>query len=253
MTLIVQLKQAQQAAGVAEPNMIINSQSDQVDIWDDLAFDPVTNNNAEFTADPGITNPAASSESGKKNEIIGPVTIENQTIALPSNGNTSLVYRDLEISHRISIAEEQLNHIRNLIAEKSFQFSHVIRISHRKGVTTRSRALVKRLNNQIAEHGQMYTRCRASLLLLNADESIMTRFKVLTPSDINASTIVINPNAPGSTRISLSWIWQTAARHVLSFTGTSSDIAEMMDSSQTHVIDHSSLLECTLMSLRYID
>ena len=246
MTLIVQLKQAQHAAGVAEPNTIIDTQSDLFDIWDDLAFDPVTSYDAELIAEPGNTNPSASSQSGKKKEM-GPVTIEDQSIALPSNGNTSLVYRDLEIAHRASIAEDQLNHIRNLIAEKSFQYSHVIRVSPRKGVTTRSRALVKRLNNQIAEHGRMYTRCRTCLLLLEADESILTRFKLLTPADINASTIIINPNEPGSTRISLSWIWQTSARHVLSFNGTSSNMADRSEDSQSDADDHTSLLECKLL------
>ena len=39
--LMVQLKQAQQTAGVAEPNLAIISQSHSVNVWDDLTFDPV--------------------------------------------------------------------------------------------------------------------------------------------------------------------------------------------------------------------
>ena len=50
------------------------------------------------------------------------------------------------------MASEQLHHIQNLIAEKSFQFSHLIRVSPHKAVTTRARAAVKKLNDQIAEH-----------------------------------------------------------------------------------------------------
>jgi hypothetical protein len=61
---------------------------------------------------------------------------------------------------------------------------------------------------------------------------------MLNPSDIAASTIVINPNDPGSTRISLSWIWQTSARHILAFS------AEQNDNPVTNADDQNSLLEC---------
>ncbi|KAF8802066.1 hypothetical protein BYT27DRAFT_7008681, partial [Phlegmacium glaucopus] len=38
-------------------------------------------------------------------------------------------------------------------------------------------------------------------------------FKVLTPADVKASTAIMNPNEPGSTRLTLSWLWQTAGGH----------------------------------------
>lgn len=135
-------------------------------------------------------------------------------IAIPSNGNTSNIHRDLEISHRISFAKEQLNIIRNLIAEKSFQFSHVIKVSPRKSITTRSRAAIRKLNNEIAERCRMYTRCRGSLFILGAENPILTSLKVLTPQDVTASTAILKPNEPGSTRIKLSWIWQSSSRHL---------------------------------------
>lgn len=207
-----------------------------MDVWDDLAFDAVeigaetiqvADVNSSTSED--ITSPA-STNSGQS------IMIEEQIIVLPSNGNTSHVHRELELSHRVSIAEEQLNHIRNLIAEKSFQFSHVIRVSPRKGVATRARALVKRLNNQIAEHCRMYARCRSCMDILGAEDSILSKFQILKPVDIAGSTVVLNPNEPGSTGIKLSWIWQTSARHFLTF----SDAEVSAD-------DPASLLECVFL------
>jgi hypothetical protein len=239
-SLILQLNHTQREAGVAEPNSAINSQSFSSDIWDDLAFDPIPMQSSEIPSPTSVPPlPSAASHTGSnRSEHVGPLPIEDFLIPLPSNGNASLVYRDLEISHRISMADDQLNHIRNLIAEKSFQFSHVIRVSPRKGVATRSRAAVKKLNNEIAEYCRMYSRCRSSLITLGADDSVLSRYQMLNPSDIAASTIVINPNDPGSTRISLSWIWQTSARHILAFS------AEQNDNPVTNADDQNSLLEC---------
>ncbi|KAF8815455.1 hypothetical protein BYT27DRAFT_7079950 [Phlegmacium glaucopus] len=150
---------------------------------------------------------------------IGPLPIEEQLLCLPSNGNVSAVHCELELSHRISLADHYLNGLWNLIAEKSFQFSHVICVSPRKGVTTRSRASVKKLNLDIAVHCHMYARCRPRLIALGADAATQSRLRVLTIGDVQASTAVINPNEPGSTKLKLSWIWQTAGGHRLGLTG----------------------------------
>jgi hypothetical protein len=246
--LLLQLKQIQQTAGVAEPNTTIltTSQTDTNDVWDSLAFDPVLSD-ADNSPD------ETSASLPKTPNPIGQLPIEDQIIALPSNGNTSHIYRGLEITHRMSLADEQLNQIRNLIAEKSFQFSHVIRVSPRKGVTTRARAVVRKLNHQIAEHCRFYTRCRSSLLILVADPSILSRFKVLNPVDVVSSTAVLNPNQPGSTSIKLSWIWQSSARNIIGYASPASHLSrEMADASSSQasdpedlVADFPSLLECT--------
>jgi hypothetical protein len=250
--LVMQLKQAQQKAGVAEPYSACNTNSNPVDLWDDLAFDPIainveplrtglenplTSPTSRFNARQADSNDSARPTPPNYPTADGPVPIEDTIIALPSNGTTNEVYRNLEIKHRVSVAEDQLNSIRNLIAEKSFQFSHVIRVSPRKGVTTRSRA---------AEHCRMYTRCRSCLFTLGADESILSRFQVLNPSDIAASTMVINPNEPGSTRVTLSWIWQSSARHILSFAGTSNATADINFRNENAAGNYDSLLECEL-------
>ena len=155
----------------------------------------------------------------------GPLPIEEQPISLPSNGNVPAIYRELELSHRISHADHHLNRIRDLIAEKSFQYSHVIRVAPRKGVNVSSRAAVKKLNLEIALHCRLYSQCRTRLLRLGANPATQSRFRVLTPDDIKASTAVVNPNEPGSTRLKLSWIWQTAGGHRLGLAATGSQIS----------------------------
>lgn len=254
----LQLKQCQQAAGVAEPNSSIIQYSESVDAWDDLVFDPVpisadvAISNTEYAqarAEAIESNTPLSTQSNQSPSMksFGSVPIEDQLIALPSNGNTSNVYRDLELKHRVSKAEELLSHIRNLIAEKSFQFSHVIRVSPRRSATTRSRAAVKKLNNQIAENCRMYSRCRSCLLILGAEASILTRIKVLNPEDVAGSTAVLNPNQPGSTSIKLSWIWQISQRHLIGLPRENADGHAEADISAD---DHTGLLECECISYK---
>jgi hypothetical protein len=167
---------------------------------------------------PGGPNAEPGGSEGMPNEIdvsasTGPIQIENQIMPLPSNGNVGPELAQLEISHRFEHANHHLNRIRDLIAEKSFQFSHVIRVAPRKAVNTRSRAEVKKINLQISIHCRLYTQSRARLIQLGADPAAMNRLQILTVEDIKASTAIVNPNEPGSTQLRLSWIWQGAGGH----------------------------------------
>jgi hypothetical protein len=74
-------------------------------------------------------------------------------------------------------ADHHLDRIRELIAEKSFQYSHVIHCSPRKSVTTCSRAAIKKLNLEIAVQCRLYARCRAWIVRLGADPGIQTRLR----------------------------------------------------------------------------
>ena len=59
----------------------------------------------------------------------------------------------------------------------------------------------------------MYSKCRSRILQLGADEETLFKLRILSPSDIGASTAIVNPNEPGSSNVKLSWIWQTAGGH----------------------------------------
>ena len=208
--LLNELKNKLRAAGVIEQNEIHPPpEVVSLDMWDEIVDEPVPTNpdapSQSVLEEPAPPNMAQSSRN--------PTQMEDQLIPLPSNGNIQQDYRQLELSHRISHADHHLNRIRELIAEKSFQYSHVIRVSPRKGVNTHSRAAVKKLNLQISVHCRVYSLCRSKIQSLGGDPAILHRFKILTVDDIKASTAVINPNQPGSTSLRLSWIWQTAGGH----------------------------------------
>jgi hypothetical protein len=221
--LMSHLKQLQQAAGVNEINGTPLTENELLDIWDDIIYEPVT----APTSAPISTSAPPSTASGSRtapklsfNSVrAAPVPIEEQLLSLPSNGNIDLIHRELECTHRISLAEQHLNQIRNLIAEKSFQFSHLIRVAPRKTIATRSRAAVTKLNQQISFQCRMYSKCRSRILELGADEDTLLKLRILSPSDIGASTAIVNPNEPGSSNIKLSWIWQTAGGHRFGLTG----------------------------------
>lgn len=205
--LLNELKKAMQVAGVVEVNGTTNPSIEPLALWDEILNEPVPTGS---TSVPEVVDHSVSNNSPLSKY---PIQIEDQPIPLPSNGNIGPMYAELELSHRISHAGLLLNRIRDLIAEKSFQYSHVIRVSPRKGVNTHSRVAVKKLNLQISIQCRLYTQCRSKMIILGANSAILNQFRTLTTEDIKASTAIVNPNEPGSTRIKLSWIWQTAGGH----------------------------------------
>jgi hypothetical protein len=136
-------------------------------------------------------------------------TVERQLIGLPSNGNVSLQYAPLEIQHRTTQAKLHLECIRDIIAEKSFHYSHLVR-NTRKRIQTRSQKRIKSLHNTLVLHARIYSRCRSRLISLNCDAALLRRFRLLTRDDIKTSTAILQPNTPGSTSLRLPWIWHNA-------------------------------------------
>jgi hypothetical protein len=202
--LVHELKRKTLAAGVVEVHSsTYRTVQEPLGMWDEVVNEPMPGGPAQGDLNPAIDEPAST----------GAIPIENQMLPLPSNGNVGQEHAPLELSYRIQHAENHLNRIRDLIAEKSFQFSHVIRVAPRKDVNTRSRAEVKKLNLKISVHCRLYTQCRARLITLGAPPEVADRFQILTTEDVKASTVVVNPNEPGSTRLKLSWIWQTSGGH----------------------------------------
>jgi hypothetical protein len=64
--------------------------------------------------------------------------------------------RKTELALRINQATHLLAIIRNAVAEKSFQYSHIMRHAPSKGVHTRSRAAIAKLKNQITHSCRVY-------------------------------------------------------------------------------------------------
>ncbi|KAF9541839.1 hypothetical protein CPC08DRAFT_650444, partial [Agrocybe pediades] len=139
----------------------------------------------------------------------GPRQIEKRLLCLPSNGNTGGKYNKEELELRIEQAEKHLNIIRELVADKSFQFSALIRTGNH-AVVTRSRAAIIKMNCQIGLHARTYNRVRCRLNMLEADQDTLSAFRFLEKKDVQSSTAILNFNHPGSSRGNqLSWIWQS--------------------------------------------
>jgi len=113
-----------------------------------------------------------------------------------------------ELRLRKKQASRFITALREIIAEKSFQYTHIIREAPRKAVITRARNTIIKLNLKIAFYCKLYCRCRAALIRLGADEETLDIYRTMTRQDVKASSAIMNPNAPGSTSLSLSWIWQ---------------------------------------------
>ncbi|PPR08061.1 hypothetical protein CVT24_010959 [Panaeolus cyanescens] len=134
---------------------------------------------------------------------------EFQPLSLPSSRNVDSSLAPIELQLRIRQATTQLNKIRDLIAEKSMQFSHVQRNAPTTAIKTRSRQKVKNITAELKLHSRIYSRCRERLTYLDAPTDIMDQFQHLSPADIHGSTAILDPNTPGSTSLKLSWIWHT--------------------------------------------
>jgi hypothetical protein len=185
--LLCQLKQHQDIAGVFGVGEVSQSEENECQ-FDDL-------DDAE---------PAAITEATTADE---PTPIERQPIHLPSNDPAHQHFQDLELSLRTEQANRHLDRLRQLISEKSFQYSHVIRDAPTSSIKTRSRATLTSLNRRIAHHSRVYNRCRAAIARLGADEHTLGLYRELSRKDLHASTAILDPNMPGSSSIRLSWIW----------------------------------------------
>jgi hypothetical protein len=150
-------------------------------------------------------------DSGEDDIFDGTATIqpESRQIFLPS---TCLPREHPLSQEELTLRKDQANRylmaLREVIAEKSFQYTHVIRVAPRKAVVTRARKAITKLNCKIAYYSRMYGRCRAALLRLAVDLDGIKSYRILTRQDVKASSAVVNPNIPGSTSLALSWIWQ---------------------------------------------
>jgi len=139
---------------------------------------------------------------------------ERVPLHLPSSHDTPArhKFRPAELDLRVKQATRYLAALRDAIAQKSFQYSHVMRSAPSKGVRTRSRTAIIRINDQVAQFSRVYCQARAAMVRLGVDERTLTKFKLLSRDDVKASTAILDPNIPGSSTIRLSWIWETGPR-----------------------------------------
>ena len=186
-------------------------ESDSTDMSDDAElFDSIDNdeNIVNPTIPTGLTVAGQSTAAAATHPPV--VAPERTPVSLPSNWlSDNNPFRPIELELRLKQACRTLQTLRDVIADKSFQYSHVIRVAPKKGVRTRARAIIATLNHRIAYLGRVYGFCRAAMVRLAADAATLTEYPLLLPEHVKCSTAILDPNEPGSTRLQLSWIWQT--------------------------------------------
>ena len=110
---------------------------------------------------------------------------------------TNLTYRTIELVLQRRQACQHLTDLRGAIANKLFQYSHVLRVAPGKMIRNRARSSIKKLNDVISFHCRAYTKCRLAMIRLAAGEHILSSFPVLSKQDVKASTALLTPNIPG--------------------------------------------------------
>jgi rhodanese-related sulfurtransferase len=172
-----------------------------------LEDDPTAFDDVDEETDASEPHPDQNAESASNDDLIPP---ERRPVILPSThmqDNKALCQAELQL--RIKQATRYLSTIRQAVAEKSFQYSHVMRSAPSKGVRTRSRGTIAKINHRIAFYCRVYGRSRAAMVRLKADDHILHKFGILLKDDVKASTAILDPNIPGSSGLRLSWIWHT--------------------------------------------
>lgn len=192
LVVLNSLRQSQDVGVIADPVRNANDRSDEFDDLDDDAI--LEDQHAE-----SVHEDTADSTPPEQRRIVFPST------HMPSNHPL----RKVELKLRIKQASQYLTAVREAIAEKSFQYSHVMRVAPTKGVRTRSRAVISKINERLGYCCRMYGCARSALISLSADEQTLHKFRTLVKGDVKSSTAILDPNVPGASSQSLSWIWQT--------------------------------------------
>lgn len=188
---------------VAANGVIINIDSSEnpPECFDDFDNDGTT------PGDPSLVNDGNTAVSVSPG--IGDISPEYSILPLPSRmqgGSASLAAVELRL--RILQAQRQLAALREKIAEKSFMYSHVMRVAPQTSVRTRARSAIVKLDAQISSQSRAYMQCRKAMVHLDADENVLGKYRILSKSDLKSSTALLDPNRSGSSNVSLSWIWQ---------------------------------------------
>lgn len=175
------------------------------------AFDDLDDENPTFDEESTFDN-QSTFELHLPASVGGVVPVESRMLPMPSTCSVAHPpHRVLELTLRSRQALRHLNALRGAIADKSFQYSHVIRVAPRKSVRTRARSAITKLNNVISFHCRAYSKCRSAMENLNADNGFLSTFRVLSKEDVKCSTALLDPNTPGSSTLRLSWIWKTGS------------------------------------------
>ena len=100
--LFPHLKHTQEAAGVGDISPSIKLSNETLTIWDEIVDESVAGRSTTLLEATPASDQAPNT---------GPMNIEEQIISLPSNGNVTDSYHDLELSYHMLHAEQHLTRI----------------------------------------------------------------------------------------------------------------------------------------------
>lgn len=179
-------------------NPAIEGIVDPIKFDDENEFDGLDVDDSDINTGPAVRSP-------DQDEVLPP---ERRALILPSTHfPKDHPLRSSELRLRLNQAAGHLAAVREIVAEKSFQYSHVLRSAPTKAVRTRSRAAIAKLNTRLCLFCRMYSRARAALVRLGAADRTLSTFRALSKDDVKASTAIMSPNLSGASSLRLSWIW----------------------------------------------
>lgn len=114
---------------------------------------------------------------------------------------------DVEMTLRISQADNALEIIRREIGHKSFLFRNEIALSTNKQMKTRGYAAVKSSDQELRKYVRIYNQARNAMLVLGGRPEIVSRYEKLTREQLLPLKSIYEPNARGQGKYSLPWFW----------------------------------------------
>ena len=149
----------------------------------------------------------------------GHINAEHILLHLPShlgrswcNKNSAEDLAKAELRLREGQLNDSLHHIRIALSHKSYLFRNNVRPARTQRLKTRAWAEVHAVESTVQHHARVYNRARKSMLDLDADASLLDRYRVLEPQDLRTDTTVIAPDVRGQRNKSLPWFWSMDVR-----------------------------------------
>lgn len=201
---------ARECAGCSPADVPQTTSEEEDDLSDD---DDVEDDNGDDTTD--LEDGENEGDESDYDNVTGngyeqlPGPVEYHCVPVPSSVlGSGAADRATELMVRKANAEHLLGKVREAVADRSFQYSHIIRKAPTKGIKTRARSKAISQAVHLTDLARQYNRSRDTMQGLGASDADLKRYQRLEKSDLKASTAMLNPNMPGSTTQRVGWIWQ---------------------------------------------
>jgi len=149
----------------------------------------------------------------------GTIYAEHVSLNLPShlgrswcNGSAAEDLARAELRLREGQLNDTLHQIRIALGHKSYVFRNDVRPARMQRLKTRAWAEVHAVESSVQHHARVYNCVRQAMQDLNADASLLNRYRVLECQDLKIDTTVIAPDVRGQRNKSLPWFWSMNVR-----------------------------------------